>query len=107
MAKSQPDNIHFIDDRERILFAEAELGEKTIEFLNTPTGKYLRGCALQEIEALRDALEMCNPSSLFGRRKIRRLQERAHAARYVLKWISEAIENGENAYHALKEYRDE
>jgi len=99
--------VAFIDDRERMLFAEAQLGEDVITWLNTPVGQYVRGCALQEIEKLRDELEECNPNSIFGRRKIRRLQVDAKAARLVLQWLNEAIQNGENAYQNLKEYRDE
>ena len=105
MAEAQ--QLQFLDERERLYFAQAELGERVIEWLNSPVGKYVRGCAAQEIEEIRDALEKCNPNSIFGRRKIRRLQDDAKAARLVLQWLTEAIQEGENAYQQLKEYRDE
>ena len=104
MSSSQ---IEFLDDRERLLFAQAQLGDQTIEWMNSPVGQYVRGCAIQEIEDLRDQLEKSNPMSLFGRRKIQRLQQDAKAARFVLQWLTEAINDGENAYQQLKEYRDE
>lgn len=94
-------NLEFLNDQERIYFAQARLGEETIQFLNSNVGKYLHGCAKQEVEELRNALEECNPDSIFGRRKIRRLQKKAESARYFLQWCAEAINQGEFAYHQI------
>lgn len=94
-------NLEFISDQERIYFEQAKLGEDVIAFLNSKVGRYLHGCAKQEIEELRDALERCNPDSIFGRRKIRRLQKKATAARYFMQWCVEAVQVGEFAFKQL------
>lgn len=101
------DNIRFVDDREREYFAQANMGQQVYDFLRSPVGKYLHGCAKQDVEALRDELEKVNPDSIFGRRKLRRLQKRAQAARFFMTWCAEAIQVGEMAYQQLDEYRSE
>ena len=93
--------LEFLNDQERTYFAQARLGEEVIQFLNSNVGKYLHGCAKQEVEELRNALEECNPDSIFGRRKIRRLQRKVGAARYFMQWCAEAINQGEFAYHQI------
>jgi len=95
-------NIEFISPQEREYFARAHLGEEAIQFLNSNIGKYLHGCAKQEVDTLRDALEECNPDSIFGRRKIRRLQRKAEVARYFMQWCAEVINDGEFAFQQLK-----
>jgi hypothetical protein len=99
--------IHFVDKREREYFHQAKLGQDTIDFLRSDVGKYLHGCAKQEIEILRDELEKVNPDSIWGRRKLRRLQKKAEAARFFMTWCAEAIQVGEVAYRELDEYRSE
>ena len=94
-------HLEFISDQERIYFEQAKLGEDVIQWLNGPVGRYLHGVAKQEIEELRDALEACNPESIFGRRKIRRLQKKAQAARYFMQWCTEAIQEAEYAFKQL------
>lgn len=99
------EQIQFIDKNEQDYFAQAKLGEDIREFLVSAPGRYLHGCAKQEIEQYRDALEKCNPDSIFGKRKIRRLQKRAEAGRFFMTWCAEAIQVGEMAYQQLEEYR--
>lgn len=100
-------NVRFVDDREREYFAQASLGEDVRGFLVSPVGRYLHGCAQQEVDALRDELEKVNPDSFWGKRKLRKLQQRAAAARYFMTWCAEAIQTGEMAYRQLEEYRSE
>ena len=99
------DNLEFVNDQERQYFAQAQLGEQVYQFLHSPTGRYLHGCAKQEINALRDELERCDLDTRLGRwwagRKIRKLQRKAAAARYFMQWCAEAINNGEFAYQHL------
>lgn len=97
--------IQFIDRTEQDYFAQAKLGEDVRVFLFSPVGRFLHGCAKQELENYRDALEKCNPDSIFGRRKLRRLQKKAEAARYFMTWCGEAIQVGDMAYQNLEEYR--
>ena len=101
------DDIKFIDEREREYFVQAKMGQDVLDFLRSPIGRYLHGCAKQEVEELRDALEKVNPDSIWGRRKLRRLQLKAKAARHFMTWCAEAIQVGEMAYRELDEYRSE
>lgn len=97
--------LEFVDRTEQEYFAQAKLGEDVREFIVSPVGRYLHGCAKQEVERYRDALEQCNPDSIYGRRKIRRLQKKADAARFFMTWCAEAIQIGDMAYQQLEEYR--
>lgn len=99
------EQLEFIDRTEQEYFAQAKLGEDVREFLVGPVGRYLHGCAKQELEKYRDELERCNPDSIFGRRKLRRLQKKAEAARFFMTWCAEAIQVGDMAYQQLEEYR--
>lgn len=97
-------NIEFTDDNERMYFAKAKLGDDVLTFLNTPVGRYLHGCAKQELELLREEMEGIDPDgrlSFFSRRKLRRLQKKAQAARYFMRWCTEAIMEGEHAFRQL------
>jgi len=99
--------VDFVDDKERELFARAQLGVKAREFLETDLGRYLHGRAQKEVEQAQvDALE-CNAWSWWGRRKLLKLQHKAGIARSFLRWIVEAIQDGEFAYQELSEYRKE
>ena len=103
--------ISFVDKAEQTYFAQAQLGDDIYAFLKSPTGRYLHGCAKQEVEALRDAMEGFDPTTFWGRwraqRKLRKLQIRAKAARYFMTWMAEAIQQGEHAFKQLEEYRSE
>lgn len=102
--------IQFVDQQEREYFAQAQLGEEAIQFLHSNLGRYLHGCAQQEVEALRDELEKIDPDrrlSFFSRRKLRRLQKEAQAARYFMRWLAEAIQQGNYAFNQLETYRNQ
>lgn len=106
-AEDRFQNIRFIDKREQEYFSQAKMGQDVIDFLHSSVGKYLHGCAKQEVEAIRDELEKVNPDSIWGKRKLRRLQKKAEAARYFMTWCAEAVQVGEMAYRELDEYRSE
>lgn len=99
--------VDFVDEKERELFARAQLGTAARDFLDTDLGRYLHGRAQQEIEQAQvDALE-CNIRTWWGRRKLLNLQNNAGIARRFLKWIVEAIQDGEVAFQELSDYRKE
>ena len=106
-AEERVRDVQFVDKAEQQYFAQAKIGNDVYDFLHSPVGRYLHGCAKQEVEELRDALEKCNPDTFWGRRKIRRLQVKAKAARYFMTWCAEAIQVGEFSYRQLEEYRQE
>lgn len=98
-------NLQFIDEKERLLFAEAQLGHQVLDFLQSPTGRYLHGRAKAEFEQAQvEALEI-DPDSWLGRRKLRKLRARAEFARHFLKWCVEAINDGEIATQEISNYR--
>lgn len=99
--------VDFVDEKERELFARAQLGTAARDFLETDLGRYLHGRAQKEIEQAQvDALE-CNVGTWWGRRKLKNLQNKAGVARQFLKWIVEAIQDGDVAYQELSDYRKE
>jgi hypothetical protein len=105
------DDIDFVDEKERELFAAVMLADDVKEFLrSTPVGQYLHHRAkitIQQAEV--DALKV-NPDGLRGwfyaRRKLREIRARAEAARTLLGWFGDALVDGNNAEVALKEYRN-
>jgi hypothetical protein len=101
------DEIDYIDEKERELFARAQLSEQVKDFLVSPVGRYLHGRARQEVEQAQvDALE-CNVSRWWGRRKFNNLQQKAERARSLMRWLADAITDGEVAYQELRDYRRE
>jgi hypothetical protein len=109
MAVTRENNVEFVDETERALFAEAILGEDIRKFLSTdPVGQYLHHRAKLEIQRAQiDALEV-DPdgfSWLRSRAKLRKIRARADAARMLMAWLSEAIINGDSAATQLEEYR--
>lgn len=104
-------DMQFIDERERELYARAQLSEDVRAFLQSSTGRYLHGRAKAEIERCQVEALTCDPGfSLFGwgrgRRKLLRLRQEAAVADKFIVWCAEALVDGENAYVELKEYRE-
>jgi hypothetical protein len=101
--------LEFVDERERELYAAAHLGEDAREFLrNHPVGRYLHHRAKQQImQAEIDALEV-DPdgwSWLRSKSKLRQIRQRAAVARAFINWIADAIIDGDDAARQLDEYR--
>lgn len=102
--------IDFVDERERELFATVLLGEDLKEFLRVhPAGRYLHHRAKQTIQQAEvDALHV-DPDSFGGwfraRIKLRKIRERAAAARMLIGWLGDALVDANQAEAALKEYR--
>jgi hypothetical protein len=101
--------IEFIDDKERELFAVATLGEDAREFLRShPVGRYLHHRAKQMIQQAEiDALAVDTDAwpHFRGRNKLRQIRERAAVARAFINWLAEAILEGDAASQELEEYR--
>jgi len=102
------ENIHFEDDREREIFARAALGQQVRDFLESPVGRYLHGRCRNEIEQCEvDALEALTASDLpligriLGRRKMRKIVQRAEIAKNFMRYLADAITDGEQAEKEL------
>jgi len=76
------------------LIAHAELGEEAKNFLQGNLGKYLMGCADQELEQARIDFEGVDPNDP---QAIREIQNRAWRAKKFGEWLVELVSNGENA----------
>lgn len=103
--------INFRDDAQRELFEVAVLGERVRDFLLTdPVGKYLHRRAKHMIaQAEADALEV-DPDGWRGwlqaRRKLRVIRQQAETARCFVRWLGDAIMDGDRATEALEEDDD-
>lgn len=94
--------IRFSDLQERVLFAEAHLGEQAHAFCSSPVGRLMVGRALEEIEqAKADALAI-QWWSPFARRRLKQAQMRAEVARLFIRWLEETKADGDDAYAQLK-----
>lgn len=100
----------FIDAQEQKYFAQARIGDEVRSWLNSDVGRYLRGCARLELEGVRDEMEQISTELLwmrpFTRRKLKRLQVRAEAARLFTQWCAEAMMDGDFAAKQLETYRE-
>ena len=98
--------IQFINEQERIYFAEAHLGEQARDFLLSPIGRYLHGRAKQIVDLGKDTLaEIEDPTTPEGVALWKQTkQEMAHAESFMA-WLADAMINGDNAAKQLEEYR--
>lgn len=99
----------FLSDEERELFAQADLGEKAVAFLDSDLGRFMRGCALQRRYEAKEALLStdADPETPEGRAKIREARFNAAVADQFLAFVREAVTTGEVAYQSLKQMRDQ
>jgi len=102
-------NVKFVDEGERELFATVLLSEDVLEFLRSPVGQYLHHRAKAQVQQAEiDALTV-DPDSWRGwwhaRRKLREIRQRAAVARLFINWLGDAIVDGKNAESQLAEYR--
>ena len=67
-APTLPSSIEFVNEQEQEFFAEAVLGEDVKEFLTSPTGRYLHGCAKQEYDRCCNKLLQIDPYTPEGKR---------------------------------------
>ena len=98
-------NIDFVDEKERELFARAQLGEQARDFLQSPIGRYLHGRARGEVERCQEEVLLAKPWTFWGRRKLKDIQKRYEIASSFMNWLVEAITDGELAYSELSTYR--
>lgn len=94
----------FLDDAERAEFAQALLGDEAVRFLESDLGQLLRGYADQELEEVKDEL-LRTPS--WRKRKINKLQFRGAVAEQFIRFVQEAILNGQVSEQNLKQMREQ
>ena len=89
-----------LDPTTRTLVAEVDLGGECAEFLDSQVGRYLVGCAQQEILAANEALASVSP---WRRRRIQELQNRRWRAESLLIWLRDLLLSGKAAVGVLSE----
>ncbi len=94
-------NIEFVSENERAVFARAQLGEDVMKFLNSAPGKYLHGRVKEDLERVKCELLLVDTDYPWGRRKARRLRETAAHCERFMKYCVDAITDGEVAYSEL------
>lgn len=93
-----------LDPTTRTLVAEADLANETVEWLHSPIGRYIVGCAHQDIS---DAQEKLARTGAWRRRRIQELQNRIWRAQALLSWLRDLVISGHQAIHTLAEREDE
>ena len=87
-------------DYDIALFAQADLGEQARDFLKTDIGRYLTGCAEQQINDCSRELLKVLPSNTD---KIQLLQNKAQTASNFIAWVQEAIDMGDAALQQVQQ----
>lgn len=82
------------------LFAEADMGREAQEFISSPIGRYLIGCAQQEC---RDAYDKLKRTPFWRYRRIQQLQNEIWRAENLMQWVRDLIVRGKAAEQALVE----
>lgn len=97
----------FLDEKERELFGRAVLGEKVRQFLMTDVGRYLHARANADVAQAQVESIKCNIDFPWGRRRLRKMQMQAATAENFIKWLADAIVDGDHAERELESYREE
>lgn len=90
-----------LDPTTRTLVAEVDLGEQAKEFTQSDLGRYLVGCAHQEIADSQAVLKRTLP---WRRHRIQELQNRIWRAESLLLWLRDLIQSGQSASKSLEEH---
>jgi len=104
---TQLGRIEFVNDQERLYFAETVLGEDVFSFLNSETGKYLHGRAKHVYEGCIKEMFEIDPYTPEGKKKHALIKQDAWCAQNFMKWCAEVIIEGRQAAVLLENYREE
>jgi hypothetical protein len=97
------EKIHFINERERELFAAARFGESVRDFLVSEVGRFLHGRAKLAVEECKDKMLTLNPNEADFDKRFRNLKDEAWAAEHFMQWLVDAINDAEMAAQNLDE----
>ena len=92
-----------LDPQSRSLFAEAELGAQAGEFFHSELGRYMLGCAKQDLE---DAHQKLADTLPFRWRRIQALQNDIRVSTMFLLYMRDLIIRGKAAERSLEERDD-
>ena len=88
------------------LVQTAVFGRRVEEFVSGEIGRYITRRAADEIEDLTEQLKRTSPAFWWGRRKIARIQSQIAIAERVIRWLADAITEGQQATQALEDAND-
>lgn len=91
------------DEQFRVYMEEHRLAENVREFLRTPVGEYLLGRAEIDMHEAKEELVRINPHGWFSRRKYAAAKARYEVAASFLRWLNEALVNGDVALAQIED----
>lgn len=89
-----------LDPNSRTFYAEAALGKDAQDFLSSDIGRFMIGCAKQDME---DAFTKLKTVSPWRRNRIRQLQNEVEVAERFILYIRDLVLRGKAAELALEE----
>jgi hypothetical protein len=95
--------IDTLDPSSRTFYAEAMLGRDAKDFFTSELGRYMLGCAKQDMESAYEKLKTVSP---WRRNRIRDLQNEVRVAEQFILYIRDLILRGKAAELALEERDD-
>ena len=96
-------HIESLNPEARVLFAEAVLGKDAVDFMATELGRYVVGCAQEEIKDAYTSLKKTSPWRIF---RIQELQNEIWRAEKLLAWLQDLIVSGKRATQILDQETD-
>ena len=106
MPETEHKGVDFVDEAEATYFAEARLGQQTLEFLHSPVGRLLHGRALNVVDQAKEDLLDIDVETKEGRKQFKEVKTIVQHAQWFMRWCADAIENGRESEVQLNEYRD-
>lgn len=104
LSEQHPEDEVIRSESERFLFAEFRVGEDVEQFLNSDTGRYLKGVAEQEIgDAVRVFLNHDTRRSID---QVAEAHTKALRARQAFHWMLEAVAASRAAEYTLRQLDD-
>lgn len=99
--------VEFEDEQEEALVRTAVVGRNAEDFIHSDVGRFVIGSAVQDQKEIQAKLARVNPHSIFGRRKIARLQQEHRAVEMAISWLTDCIRVGQEAHRELENRRTE
>ena len=94
--------LEFEDEREESLVRQAVLGHDIQDWLASPVGRWVAGCAAQDQRDIEEQLTTVKPNTPWRRRRIAELQQKHEAITMAIAWLSEAVKLGATAHRELE-----
>ncbi len=99
-AEAFQDLLRSLSPESRTFFAEAALGRDAREFVASDLGRYMVGCARQDVADAQEKLARCLP---FRWKRIQQLQNEIRVAEQFLGYIRDLIIRGKAAELTLED----